>query len=185
MTTRKPEPILFLSDVRGVYIPRDFAESIRRECVEGVDAKTWETLEAGPDHEWYWEAFEDVMRDAIVTDDEGVRYTVYQDGDCWLIPEGMEWSDAEAWFIWPPPEPDLMACVDCYRYIANGDVPEEYPAVSPDGWGPASAAACDALTGAVCGDARHEHDFSRAQCDCCGSLLAGARYPIVLIDGAE
>jgi hypothetical protein len=83
------EPILFLDDHRGVYIPRDFANEIKRECVSGVDAKTWAILEAGPDHEWYWEAWSDVIDRATVKDGDTV-YTVYQDGPCWLVPEGYD-----------------------------------------------------------------------------------------------
>lgn len=98
--SNKPDPILLLSDARGVYIPRDFAREVKRDCVTGVSPDNWETLEAGPEHEWYWEAWQDVEGSAIVTDpDTGVRYCVYQDGDCWLLPEGMTVTDAGG-FAW-------------------------------------------------------------------------------------
>lgn len=101
----KPEPQLFLSDARGIYIPRDFAESIKRDCVAGVSDEDWTTLEAGPDHEWYWEAWDDVCDKAVITDpSNGTVYTVYQDGDCWLIPQGMEWSEESQFFTWPEAE---------------------------------------------------------------------------------
>jgi hypothetical protein len=97
----KPEPQLFLSDARGVYIPRDFATSVKRDCVSGVSEEDWATLEAGPDNEWYWEAWTDVLDQAVLTDPvSGVKYTVYQDGDCWLIPEGMVWNDQNEFFAW-------------------------------------------------------------------------------------
>src|ERR1700758_4250225 len=101
--TKRPEMLLWLSDARGIYIPRDFAASFadRAKHVSGVKDEDWAVLEAGPYHEWYWEAWEDVCRDAIVTDENGVKYAVYQDGDCWLIPEGMEWSDETGTFEWP------------------------------------------------------------------------------------
>lgn len=93
--TNKPQPILFLSDARGIYIPRDFAKGIKRDYVAGIAPDTWKCLEAGPDHEWYWEAWAEVERDAIVTDPTtGIRYRVYQDGDCWLLPEGMTATDS-------------------------------------------------------------------------------------------
>lgn len=102
MVTTRPGPILYLSDARGVYIPRDFATGTRRDCVAGVDDDTWTILESGPDHEWYWEAWHDVMRDAIVTDpDTGTQYHVYQEGDCWLVPVGMEWDERTEFFCWP------------------------------------------------------------------------------------
>ena len=80
---------LFLSDARGVYIPRDFAQSIKRECVTGISEKDYAILEAGPDYEWYWNVWDDVLNNAVVTDPtSGTVYTVYQDGDCWLIEQG-------------------------------------------------------------------------------------------------
>lgn len=101
MTTR-PETMLWLSDARGVHIPRDFATSFadRSKNVSGVSGDDWLILEAGPDNEYYWEAWTDVCDNAIVTDDIGNKYNVYQDGDCWLIPVGMEWSEESEWFQW-------------------------------------------------------------------------------------
>jgi hypothetical protein len=97
----KPEIILFLSDARGVYIPRDFAKDIKRIAVSGISDEDYEILESGPDHEWYWEAWHSVCENAVITDDKGVKYRVYQDGDCFLIPDGMEWSDKDNFFVWP------------------------------------------------------------------------------------
>jgi hypothetical protein len=101
----KPEPLLWLSDARGIYIPRDFATSFldRAAHVSGVSSENWQTLEDGPDNEWYWDAWADVCDNAVVTDRNGVRFRVHQDGDCWLVPEDMEWSD-ENGFYWPQEE---------------------------------------------------------------------------------
>ena len=97
---RKPEPILFLSDARGVYIPRDFANEVRCDCLSGVDDATLDILRAGPDHEWYWEAWQDVENNATITDPTtGIAYHVYQNGDCWLLPEGMTVNDTGE-FTW-------------------------------------------------------------------------------------
>lgn len=83
--------ILLLSDARGIYIPRDFANEVLPECMEGMTKENLETLQAGPDHEWYWEAWEEVCNNVIVTEpDTGIRYYVWQDGDCFLVPEGVE-----------------------------------------------------------------------------------------------
>lgn len=107
MTTEtKPDMILFLSDARGVYIPRDFATSIKRECVTGVSPEDWAALEAGPEHEWYWETWESVCNHALVTDEQGNVFRVYQEGDCWLIPDGMEWNERRECFDWPEEEED-------------------------------------------------------------------------------
>lgn len=101
----KPEPLLYLSDARGVYIPRDFIRHTLPECMLGVSAYVADTLRAGPDHDGYWDAWCELERFAVVVDPTtGVRYSVYQDGDCWLIPEGMEWDDALAFYVWPSDE---------------------------------------------------------------------------------
>lgn len=78
---------LYLSDARGIYIPRDFAQGTKRECVANVNDEDWQTLLAGPDHEWYWEAWETVLDRATLTDPtSGEQFTLYQDGDLWLLP---------------------------------------------------------------------------------------------------
>jgi hypothetical protein len=101
----KPAPILFLSDARGVYIPRDFINEIRPECLTGIADDVADALRAGPDHGWYWEAWTQVESSAVVTDPStGTRYSVYQNGDCWLIPHGMEWDDAAEFYAWPSDE---------------------------------------------------------------------------------
>jgi hypothetical protein len=82
--------ILFADSSRGVYIPQFFADSIRRECVTGVDSGDWAILETGPDHELYWDAWHDVESNAIVTDSNGQEFRLYQDGDLWLVP--IEWN---------------------------------------------------------------------------------------------
>jgi hypothetical protein len=92
--------LLWLSDNRGIYIPRDFATSFidRTNAVSGVRDEDWKVLEAGPDHEWYWESWDSVLQNAIVNID-GVKHTLHQDGDLWLIPEGMVWCDEKDKFI--------------------------------------------------------------------------------------
>lgn len=102
----KPDMLLWLSDARGRYIPRDFASSFadRSKSVSGVSDEWWAVLEAGPDHELYWDVWCDVERNAVITDEKGTKYGIWQDGDCWLIPEGMEWDDDEQGFRWPQDE---------------------------------------------------------------------------------
>ena len=99
-----PEPILWLSDSRGQFIPRDFATSFkdRDKDVSGVTADDWATLEKGPDEPDYWETWDDVINAAVVTCD-GIAYRLETAGDLWLIPEGMEWSEETDWWYWPQP----------------------------------------------------------------------------------
>ncbi len=85
---------LYLSDARGIFIPRDFATSIKRECVDNVTAGDWEVLAAGPDHECYWVTWSDVERTAVFTNPvTGRVYHLYQDGDLWLVPIDAEWPE--------------------------------------------------------------------------------------------
>ena len=105
--TNKPDMLLWLSDSRGVYIPRDFAQSFtdRAKYVSGVSDEDWKILEAGPTHDDYWETWDDVLRNAVVENTStGVKYTLEQQGDLWLIPEGMVWSDKEEGYVWPEEE---------------------------------------------------------------------------------
>ena len=101
----KPEMILFLSDARGVYIPRDFATSWdsteRARRISGVSDEDWAVLEAGPDSDGYWDVWLEVEENAVVTDDNGVKFFVYQEGDCWLVPVGMDWDDETETWVWP------------------------------------------------------------------------------------
>lgn len=115
--SNKREPILLLTDARGVYLPKDFIEAIRPECLSEVSDEDKAVLLAGPEHEHYWEVWSDVCDDAVVTEAPGtpvaVKFTLYQDGDLWLIPEGMEWSERRDWFAWPE------VCEECDESIPD------------------------------------------------------------------
>jgi hypothetical protein len=105
MIASKPDPILYLSDARGVYIPRDFALGTRRECITGLSNDVLPILEAGPEHELYWDAWTCAETNARVTDPQtGVVYSLWQDGDLWLIPDGMEWCEETQGFAWTESE---------------------------------------------------------------------------------
>jgi hypothetical protein len=95
----KPQALLLLDSARGVYIPRDFALSVKH--VKNVDKEDWEAIAMGPDHLAYWEAWDQILNSAVVTDAYGNEYTLHQDNDLWLIPVGMEWSDEEEFYVWP------------------------------------------------------------------------------------
>lgn len=78
--------ILFLDEQRGQYIPRDFAQTIKRECIKGVSLELLESLakENSNDSEFYWEDWEIILNNAKIAFD-GVEYTLHHDGDLWLI----------------------------------------------------------------------------------------------------
>lgn len=82
--------ILLLSDARGIYIPRDFITDDYNEisvdtCSKwGIKPEDAEILASGPDHEFYWDAWDDVINYAVCTVD-GNTYRLYQDGDLWAL----------------------------------------------------------------------------------------------------
>lgn len=81
--------LLFLDGNRGIYLPQSFANCVDRACVSGVAAVHWETLEAGPEHENYWDAWDTVLQCAKITY-KGEPHYLHQDGDLWLVKEGEE-----------------------------------------------------------------------------------------------
>jgi len=96
----KPQPVLYLDSARGIYIPRDFAQSFTKtKYISGVSNTDLEILEEGPNGALYWDVWTDVLNNAIITGDDGIPYFLSQDNDLWLIPVGMEWSAGS--FIWP------------------------------------------------------------------------------------
>ena len=97
MTGELPESsILLITDAWGVYIPQEAVRSLLFDK-STVTQEDLDTLEEGPEHEWYWEAWAHVLDTGIIVDRiaKTERYTLYQDGDLWAIPEGAEWSEPE------------------------------------------------------------------------------------------
>lgn len=77
---------LLLTDARGIYIPRDFAMYF--EDMDNVSAEDMDILKAGPDHEHYWDAWNDVLSSAK-RDINGKTWRLYQDGDLWAYCEAL------------------------------------------------------------------------------------------------
>lgn len=92
MAHKIPDAVtLILSDARGVYIPRDFVTDTYNK-VDVDHCKAWnitqedaEILASGPDHEYYWGTWDDVLNHACYTDDKGNKYFLSQDGDLWAF----------------------------------------------------------------------------------------------------
>ena len=79
--------ILYASDRHGIYIPQYFAESVNRDRLSGVPDSDLDALALGPDScDYYWDIWHDVECNAIVTDSDGTTFSLYQDGDLWLVP---------------------------------------------------------------------------------------------------
>ena len=69
---------LYADSKRGVFIPQYFTKSVIRNAVQGVAESQWAVLESGPDTEWYWETWDDVL---------------WQDGDLWCVPA--DWTPSD------------------------------------------------------------------------------------------
>lgn len=75
----------FADSARGIYIPQHFAESVNVDMLSGVDSADMDILRAGPDHENYWDSWQDVLDSAELTDSDGNVWILHQDGDLWVI----------------------------------------------------------------------------------------------------
>ena len=67
--------ICLIDGLRGIYAPRVFAE--RYGHLLSTDAR--EALMAGPDHEAYWDAWDEVVADFRFPDGEGLLVTESED----------------------------------------------------------------------------------------------------------
>lgn len=90
--------ILAVDCHHGVYIPKVFVECYAHHldmddkeiafCVsiirEGPD---------DPDNDFYWEAWDELMSRVSITI-EGVKYSLHQDDDLWLVPEDYDWDES-------------------------------------------------------------------------------------------
>src|ERR1700677_4712778 len=99
MKTTKPQAVeLLLSDARGIYIPRDFCNDYDMDAwsltalVEDV-----EICKEGPDHEFYWEAWEVILNNAK---NKEFGHTLHQDGDLFALnPSMMSREEKKQWDI--------------------------------------------------------------------------------------
>lgn len=66
----------------GIYVPQRFAETYDLQKW-GLDPLSDDVaiLRAGPDHEYYWEAWENTLNNAAMEDKDGNTWTLYQDSD--------------------------------------------------------------------------------------------------------
>ena len=77
------EQACLLDGARGIYIPQAFAQNFNMRAW-GVSEKDEQILLAGPEHEYYWETWDEVLNDAkILIDDE--TWVLTQDSDLFAI----------------------------------------------------------------------------------------------------
>ena len=79
--------ILLLDSARGIYIPRDFVESVNfgEDGWQGVSGAEREVL-SDPENEGYWETWDTVLGFARYVDkSSGKVYNLHHDGDLWAV----------------------------------------------------------------------------------------------------
>ena len=99
---------LLLSDNRGVYIPQDFARNYD-VTLWGFDEDDEDiaTLREGPDAEWYWDAWNNVLARAEHTDSTGNLWLLSQDDDLFAYCEAlMTYDEKVDFFGWAEDEDD-------------------------------------------------------------------------------
>jgi hypothetical protein len=80
--------ILLYSDIHGEYIPQKFHTDFKDNSKVAIvgNVPDWSAL-SHPNNEGYWDEWYIVCNDTYIFDPmENKLYSVYQDGDCWLIP---------------------------------------------------------------------------------------------------
>jgi hypothetical protein len=91
---------LYLDGSRGQYIPQNFFEITKPECIN------WHDLDADKDaikadcmeldSDFHHDCWTDVLDNVtLINPDTKVEYTLYQDGDLWIIPVNAEWPENE------------------------------------------------------------------------------------------
>ena len=72
---------LLITDAAGQSIPQEFAENFEGW---GLLPQDFQILRQGPEHENYWETWDDVLNYASI-EHEGILYRLHQDGDLWAL----------------------------------------------------------------------------------------------------
>ena len=75
---------LLFTDARGIFIPRDFVLTFHLEKFTGISE--WaENQCKNEENANYWDAWDSILNNAEYVDIDGNKYSLYQDGDLWLI----------------------------------------------------------------------------------------------------
>jgi hypothetical protein len=82
MLTKENPLELLVDSHHGQYVPQIFAETIKRELFPSITAEDWAIIEAGPDHESYWDAWHDIEMSAETSDGISLWSS---EGDLWAV----------------------------------------------------------------------------------------------------
>lgn len=84
--------MLLVSDHYGIYAWQHMFESYNK-AISGVSDEDRDIILAGPDHPEYFDTIEFIESNIRLTDDNGDKWCIQQDGDIWAIREGYELPD--------------------------------------------------------------------------------------------
>ena len=88
------EPILLIDSHHGIYIPKLFCEQCNPENTQWVwDYENNKDILLNLEHELYWDVWQEVLDSAYIINPDNVKYTLYENGDLWAIPEGYEFPE--------------------------------------------------------------------------------------------
>lgn len=89
---------LLVSDANGIYVPQFFAKAYDLSLWSGLDPGDVATIEQGPENEYYWDAWNNIL-DSATYQHDGRTYRLHQDGDLWAIDyDGMTDEEYESFF---------------------------------------------------------------------------------------
>lgn len=75
---------ILLDSNRGIYIPQHFATQCNADYFDGIAQSDFDTIKNGPDTEFYWDSWENILNNATFTEN-GHVWRLYHDGDLFLI----------------------------------------------------------------------------------------------------
>lgn len=90
MNAKITEPELFIDDHHGIYMGqlawRHLAERYKKQARRKLSKETIESLEAGPDDEWHFDACDSFTNVEFKTE-TGQKFNIqYAEGGMWAIP---------------------------------------------------------------------------------------------------
>ena len=97
------EDVVLLADSHhGVYIPQLVVQQYLEHPMwdwSKVSKEDIDSVLAGPDNEWYWEAWENIENEVKVVDEDGTEYMIMYNEDLWLVPTDISEEEMEKWII--------------------------------------------------------------------------------------
>lgn len=79
-----PAVSLLIDSCHGIYVPQRFINNFDLSLWQGISEENKAILSEGPDNEYYWEAWDEVLDRATFSQDGNV-WRLDQDGDLWAM----------------------------------------------------------------------------------------------------